>query len=287
MKGKDQFGVLQERNKELESRKVSLERKLNCISTTQQSDKQKRDILSSQNQQYAQQIKSLQDDKSKMITEMTHLQDHIKQREQEMRELVKTLKKFKEQKDQADLELDTLRNDVNLLQGSQNTNYKIQMHLKMKDDCNRLKEENKSLLNEVQKLRRGKPQVDDVEPISGVGSEEQSDHPKLRKQFIMLINHLISLPWIDKVITKNRIFIQNLGRDQVHFSPQQFTNLLDLISKLDETICELRRVSHDMEIKYPPTIKAQHSHMLRQYQKNSNSLSKLQPNQQKLQDNSR
>lgn len=103
----------------------------------------------------------------------------------------------------------------------------------------------------------------------------------------MLINHLISLPWIDKVITKNRIFIQNLGRDQVHFSPQQFTNLLDLISKLDETICELRRVSHDMEIKYPPTIKAQHSHMLRQYQKNSNSLSKLQPNQQKLQDNSR
>lgn len=55
------------------------------------------------------------------------------------------------------------------------------MHLKMKDDCNRLKEENKSLLNEVQKLRRGKPQVDDVEPISGVGSEEQSDHPKLRK----------------------------------------------------------------------------------------------------------
>ena len=98
-----------------------------------------------------------------------------------MRELVKTLKKFKEQKDQADLELDTLRQDVNLLQGSQNTNYKIQMHLKMKDDCNKLKEENQNLLNEVQKLRRGKPQTEDIEPISNNGGEDLNDHPKLRK----------------------------------------------------------------------------------------------------------
>ena len=59
MQGKDQFGALQERNHELENRTASLERKLNCISTTQQSDKQKRDILNSQNVQYAQQIKSL------------------------------------------------------------------------------------------------------------------------------------------------------------------------------------------------------------------------------------
>ena len=96
MQSKDQFGVLQERNQDLENRRASLERKLNCISTTQQSDKQKRDILNSQNAQYAQQIKSLQDDKAKMVTDMQGLHDHIKLREQEMRELVKTLKKFKE-----------------------------------------------------------------------------------------------------------------------------------------------------------------------------------------------
>ena len=137
------------------------------------------------------------------------------------------------------------------------------MHLKMKDDCNKLKEENQNLLNEVQKLRRGKPQTEELESNSNTDSVDLNDHPKLRKQFIMLINHMISLPWIDKVITKNQIFIQNLQNKQAHFSPQQLHNLLDLISKLDETICELRQANYDVEIKYPPTIKAQHSHMLR------------------------
>ena len=89
-----------------------------------------------------------------MSSEIVMQKDHIKQREQEMRELVKTLKKFKEQKDMADLELDTLRQDVDLLQGSSNASYKIQMHMKIKDDYNKLKEENKGLLLELQKLRR-------------------------------------------------------------------------------------------------------------------------------------
>lgn len=73
-----------------------------------------------------------------------------------MRELVKTLKKFKEQKDIADVELDNLRQDVDLLQGSTNANYKIKMHLKIKDDYNKLKEENKNLLLELQRLRKEK-----------------------------------------------------------------------------------------------------------------------------------
>ena len=60
-----------------------------------------------------------------MMTDVAHLQDHIKQREQEMRELVKTIKKFKDQKDEGDLELETLKQEVKMLQGSHNTNYKI------------------------------------------------------------------------------------------------------------------------------------------------------------------
>ena len=79
------------------------------MTSCQHSKEQQRDVLSTQNQQYAQQIKGLQDEKTRMMAEVTHLQDHIKQRENEMRELVKTIKKFKDQKDEGDLELETLK----------------------------------------------------------------------------------------------------------------------------------------------------------------------------------
>ena len=148
-----------------------------------------------------------------MMTEIALLEDHIKQREHEMRELVKTLKKFKEQKDSGDLELEALRQDVQMLQGSQNANYKIQMHMKLKDDCNRLKEENRNLFNEVQKLRRSKL-AEGIEPEPASGDVPES--PKLRKQFMMLISHLVSLPWIDRVITENGVFIQNVNNNQAH-----------------------------------------------------------------------
>ena len=82
------------------------------------------------------------------------------------------------------------------------------MHMKMKEDCNKLKEENKTLLNEVQKLRRGQFR-NDFEPEPA--SSEHSESPKLRRQFIMLISHLMSLPWIDKVVAENNLFIQNLN----------------------------------------------------------------------------
>lgn len=213
MQGKDQYEALQERNKELEERQGGLEQQVNQLSSCQNSGKQQRDVLNSQNMQYAQQIKGLQEEKTKMMTEIALLQDHIKQREHEMRELVKTLKKFKEQKDQGDLELEALRQDVQMLQGSQNANYKIQMYMKLKDDCNRLKEENKNLFNEVQKLRRGK-YAEDLEPEPT--SSDLSESPKLRKQFIMLISHLVSLPWIDRVITENGVFIQNVNNNQAH-----------------------------------------------------------------------
>ena len=60
---------------------------------------------------------------------------------------------------------------------------------------------------------------------------------------------------------------------------QQFHKILELVSLLDQTICEYRQASYQAEIKYPPTVKAQQSHLLRQYQKSGTTLAKLRSNQ--------
>ena len=69
-----------------------------------------------------------------------------------MREVVKTLKDFSNDKKRIERENERLRSDLELLSHNdgQNQSYKIQLLMKIKDDNNQLKEENLMLTERLQ-----------------------------------------------------------------------------------------------------------------------------------------
>ena len=77
---------------------------------------------------------------NKLQDENYAIKETIDVREQEMREVVKTLKEFSNDKKRVERENEQLRLDVQLLTGAQNPSYKIQLLMKMKEENNLLKE---------------------------------------------------------------------------------------------------------------------------------------------------
>lgn len=76
-----------------------------------------------------------------MQDENFSIKETIDLREQEMREVVKTLKEFSQDKKKVEKENEKLKLDVKLLTGAQNPSYKIQLLMKIKEENNMLKEQ--------------------------------------------------------------------------------------------------------------------------------------------------
>ncbi len=68
-----------------------------------------------------------------------------------MKELVKTLKFFTEEKNKLEKEVEKLQNENKQLIGHKNPSQKIQHHLKIKEENNRLREENLKLQDELRR----------------------------------------------------------------------------------------------------------------------------------------
>jgi len=68
-----------------------------------------------------------------------------------MRELAKMLKLFNEEKNKLEKELEKLHNENKQLIGHKNPSQKIQHHLKIKEENNRLREENLKLQDELRR----------------------------------------------------------------------------------------------------------------------------------------
>jgi hypothetical protein len=133
-----------------------------------------------------------------------------------MREVVKTLKQFAEDKKCVEKENERLKGDVILLSGAQNPGYKIQVLMKIKEENNKLKEDNSRLQNELQKRelasqKSGKStkQYLATEDIKTVTNTES---PHLKHQVNMMIAHMKSLSWFAQLENDRALSIESLPR---------------------------------------------------------------------------
>lgn len=72
-------------------------------------------------------------------------------RESELKEVVRTLKKFSDEKKVLEAEVDRLRKESELDAGHNNPAQKIQQHMKIKEENNKLREDNYLLKEEVRR----------------------------------------------------------------------------------------------------------------------------------------
>ena len=75
-----------------------------------------------------------------------------------MKEIVKTLKKYSDDKKQLEAEIFSMTRKADQSEGHNNLQQKIQHHLKIKEENNKLREENYSLKEDLRK-RTAAPQV--------------------------------------------------------------------------------------------------------------------------------
>ena len=78
----------------------------------------------------------------KLSKDNKELRTQLVKRDFEMKEVVKTLKLFSEEKNRLSAELEKMHRENDQLVGHKNPNQKIQHHLKIKEENNKLREEN-------------------------------------------------------------------------------------------------------------------------------------------------
>ena len=83
--------------------------------------------------------------------ELLTQQKKMQQRENELNEAVKSLKQFGDANKWLEQEVDRLRTELENAAGHNNPNQKIQLHMKIKEENNRLREDNMLLQEDLQK----------------------------------------------------------------------------------------------------------------------------------------
>lgn len=115
------------------------------------------------------------------------IKNMLTKRELEMKEVLRTVKFFSDEKAKLETELQKLQLENQQLIGHKNPNQKIQHHLKIKEENNRLREENSKLQEEL------KRKVD----IIGINHQEDG---LIEKNVKILIDHLFSQPIIARAV---------------------------------------------------------------------------------------
>ena len=87
----------------------------------------------------------------RMAKENKETRERLAKREFEMKELVKTLKFYTEEKGKLEKEVEKLTNENKQLIGHKNPSQKIQHHLKIKEENNRLREDNIRLQEDLKR----------------------------------------------------------------------------------------------------------------------------------------
>ena len=87
----------------------------------------------------------------RMAKENKETRERLAKREFEMKELVKTLKFYTEEKGKLEKEVEKLANENKQLIGHKNPSQKIQHHLKIKEENNRLREDNIRLQEDLKR----------------------------------------------------------------------------------------------------------------------------------------
>lgn len=104
-----------------------------------------RELVKLKDRQIEEQLSNDEKDKEtleKTLKENKDLRNQLIKRDFEMKEVIKTIKLFQDEKNRLEKELEKLARENDLLIGHKNPNQKIQHHLKIKEENNKLREEN-------------------------------------------------------------------------------------------------------------------------------------------------
>ena len=95
-------------------------------------------------------------ERERLYTDVRKLKEQLQKRENEIKELVLTLKAFADEKKRLEKEIDRMRSQEMSI-GHSNQAQKIQHHLRIKEENNKLREENYSLQEQVRRLMMQQP----------------------------------------------------------------------------------------------------------------------------------
>lgn len=95
-------------------------------------------------------------ERERLYTDVRKQKEMLQKRENEIKELVLTLKAFADEKKRLEKEIDRMRTQEMSI-GHSNQAQKIQHHLRIKEENNKLREENYSLQEQVRRLMMQQP----------------------------------------------------------------------------------------------------------------------------------
>ena len=160
------------------------------------------------------------------IRELEKQRQIVLKRETEMKEVVRTLKQFHDDKTYLEKENERLRKEHDDNIGHKNPNQKIQLHLKIKEENNRFREENYKLQEELKRkceviARNGQ----------GNGSPQKDDDQKSQMQRAE-INNLqnVIMRISDKVLLSAPAYTSKLNEDQLSSLQGKVTHALEILS---------------------------------------------------------
>lgn len=158
-----------------------------------------------------------------------------------MAEVVQSLKQFAEANRKLEAQLNVLRTENEQLAGGhRNPNQKIQFHMKIKEENNRLRADNFRLQEDLQrKIETIYKQQQNLQlfetttrTLKGVVSTttDPKAEAKAQKDLNSLVNHLTSMPKFQKIAQLNSLKIDSAApSNSLH-------QILDLISAADDAI---------------------------------------------------
>lgn len=113
-----------------------------------------------------------------------------------MSEAIKSLKHFGDAKKALEREVERLTIELENQSLHRNPNQKIQLHLKIKEENNRLREDNLRLQEDLQKKMEiiQKHQKEQRNQILSEHTLKSMPDSKLKKDFDQLIQHIVTLP---------------------------------------------------------------------------------------------
>lgn len=148
-------------------------------------------------------------ERERLARENKELRNSLTKREFEMKELVRTLKFYSEEKMRLEKEVEKLNRENDQLVGHKNPSQKIQHHVKIKEENNKLREENVRLQEELHRKleliqKKGTSVVEQAQSQPDLLKEDlkklKKENQACQESLSRLADHVFTQPVLLKAI---------------------------------------------------------------------------------------
>lgn len=178
--------------------------------------------------------------------EIKQLQQRIQQRESEMSEVVNSLKQFVEANRYLENENQRISLELEMMAGHKNPQQKIQLHLKIKEENNRLREDNLRLQDDLSKkidiIQKHQKESRTQQLFESTISPKEKADGKSKKELDVLIMHIITQPQFAKLAKSHNMNLKVGGSHSTQKALELLALADDALEAKDEQIQGLRKM---------------------------------------------